>query len=159
MVFAGWRRDVGALLAAADALVLPSRVEPLGNVIIEAWSAGCPVVAAAVTGPRELIEDGVDGVLAPPEDAAALGAAIAGLLADPAWAPRSPPPGAPATRRSSPRRACWGCGDRFSGPSERERDTVPQREAAIALVTQREPYPPPSAAHRRDPPRCRDRRD
>ncbi len=86
VVFAGWRRDVGALLAAADALVLPSRVEPLGNVIIEAWSAGRPVVAAAVTGPRELIEDGEDGVLTPREDAAALGAAIAGLLADPARA-------------------------------------------------------------------------
>jgi glycosyltransferase involved in cell wall biosynthesis len=86
VVFAGWRRDVGALLAAADALVLPSRVEPLGNVIIEAWSAGCPVAAAAVDGPCELIEDGVDGVLAPREDVAALGAAIAGLLADPARA-------------------------------------------------------------------------
>ncbi len=86
VVFAGWRRDVGALLAAADALVLPSRVEPLGNVIIEAWSAGRPVVAAAVAGPRELIEDGADGVLVPPEDPTSLGAAIAGLLADPARA-------------------------------------------------------------------------
>lgn len=86
VVFAGWRRDVGALLAAADALVVPSRVEPLGNVIIEAWSAGCPVVAAAVEGPSELIEDGTDGMLVPREDAAGLAAALGAVLAEPARA-------------------------------------------------------------------------
>ena len=43
----GWRTDTASLLAAADLLVCPSRHEPLGNVVIEAWSAGRPVVAAA----------------------------------------------------------------------------------------------------------------
>ena len=79
----GWRSDTAALLAAADVLVCPSRHEPLGNVVIEAWSARRPVVAAAADGPRELITAGDDGLLVPPEDAAALGRAIASLLNDP----------------------------------------------------------------------------
>src|SRR5271166_2069712 len=56
----GWRADTGALLAASDLLVCPSRHEPLGNVVIEAWSARRPVVAAASEGPTELIRPGVD---------------------------------------------------------------------------------------------------
>ena len=68
----GWRTDTAALLAAADLLVCPSRHEPLGNVVIEAWSARRPVVAAAADGPRELIISGRDGLLVPPEDPSAL---------------------------------------------------------------------------------------
>ncbi len=79
----GWRSDTGALLAAADLLVCPSRHEPLGNVVIEAWSAARPVVAAASQGPRELIADGADGLLCPVEDPQALAAAIAAVLSDP----------------------------------------------------------------------------
>ena len=82
----GWRSDTAALLAAADLLVCPSRVEPLGNVVIEAWSAGRPVVAAAVDGPRELIAPGEHGMLVPPEDADALATAVADLLDAPARA-------------------------------------------------------------------------
>jgi glycosyltransferase involved in cell wall biosynthesis len=63
--FLGWREDVPALLAAADLLVCPSLHEPLGNVVIEAWSAGLPVVAAASDGPAALIEDDVNGMLVP----------------------------------------------------------------------------------------------
>ncbi len=79
----GWRTDTGPLLAAADMLVCPSRVEPLGNVIIEAWAAYRPVVAAAADGPRELITDSVHGVLTPIDDPAALAHAISGVLDDP----------------------------------------------------------------------------
>lgn len=86
VTFAGWRQDIGPLLAAADLLVCPSRCEPLGNVILEAWSAGCPVVASAVEGPRELIREGENGLLAAPENPAALARAIATVLADPARA-------------------------------------------------------------------------
>ena len=86
--FLGWRQDAGALLKAADVFVCPSRSEPLGNVVIEAWSATRPVVAAAAEGPRELIADGADGLLVPKEDAAALAGAIGALLADPARAAR-----------------------------------------------------------------------
>ena len=82
--FLGWRHDAGALLRAADLFVCSSRVEPLGNMVIEAWSAGCPVVAAAAAGPAELLRDGADGTVVPGEDAAALAEGIAALLGDPA---------------------------------------------------------------------------
>jgi glycosyltransferase involved in cell wall biosynthesis len=82
--FLGWRDDVPALLAAADFLVCPSRHEPLGNVVIEAWAASRAVVAASAAGPRELIADGESGLLVPVEDVASLAAAMARLSADPA---------------------------------------------------------------------------
>jgi glycosyltransferase involved in cell wall biosynthesis len=88
VIFAGWREDVAALLAASAFLVCPSRVEPLGNVIPEAWSAGRAVVASRVSGPAELIREGEDGLLVPPEDPEALAGALAALLADPALAAR-----------------------------------------------------------------------
>ena len=78
----GWRQDVGALLKAADLFVCSSRVEPLGNVVLEAWSAGCAVVAADADGPRELIRPGIDGLVCPREDAVALAEAIRTVLGD-----------------------------------------------------------------------------
>lgn len=80
--FLGWRDDQAALLASCDLLLCPSRQEPLGNVVLEAWSAMRPVIAAAVAGPSELIRHGHDGLLVPPEDAAALAAAASALLED-----------------------------------------------------------------------------
>ena len=80
--FLGWRDDALSLLEAADILVCPSRVEPLGNVILEAWVHRRPVVAAASTGPAGLITDGVDGLLVPMEDPDALAAALTELVAD-----------------------------------------------------------------------------
>lgn len=88
VAFLGWRQDAGALLKAADLFVCPSRHEPLGNVVLEAWSAACPVVAAAADGPTELIRDGADGVLVAKEDPDALAAAIMRLLTDHAAAAR-----------------------------------------------------------------------
>jgi glycosyltransferase involved in cell wall biosynthesis len=84
--FLGWRRDIGALLAAADMFICSSRHEPLGNIVLEAWSAAKPVIAAAAQGPSELINDRADGLLVPREDAPALAAAIAELTANPARA-------------------------------------------------------------------------
>ena len=81
--FLGWRDDVPALFAAADLFVCPSRHEPLGNVVIEAWAQGLPVIAAAAQGPCELIRDGSDGVLVPIDDHDALAAAIRRLLSEP----------------------------------------------------------------------------
>lgn len=63
--FLGWREDVPALMAGADFLVCPSLHEPLGNVVIEAWSAGLPVAATASAGPAALIEDEATGLLVP----------------------------------------------------------------------------------------------
>jgi glycosyltransferase involved in cell wall biosynthesis len=80
--FIGWRDDVPALLASADMLVCPSRHEPLGNVIIEGWAHGCPVVASSAAGPRWLIRHGLDGLLVPIDDAQALAAALRRLIED-----------------------------------------------------------------------------
>ena len=80
--FLGWRNDVAALLAAADVFVCSSRHEPFGNIVIEAWMYGAPIVAAASEGPSALIEDGVTGLLVPVEDAPALAKAIAHLAGD-----------------------------------------------------------------------------
>ncbi|MGE5202122.1 MAG: glycosyltransferase [Acidobacteriota bacterium] len=80
--FLGWREDTAALLAAADMLVCPSRREPLGNVVIEAWSAGVPVAATASEGPAALIHEGETGLLVPIEDSAALAAAIERIAGD-----------------------------------------------------------------------------
>jgi glycogen(starch) synthase len=76
-------REVPALLAGADVVVLPSRYEELGTALVEAMAAGRPVVASAVGGIPELVRDGVDGLLVPPGDPAALAGAIEKLLADP----------------------------------------------------------------------------
>ncbi|HET9148319.1 MAG TPA: glycosyltransferase, partial [Acetobacteraceae bacterium] len=78
----GWRSDTGALLRAADVFVSSSTHEPLGNMILEAFSAGVPVVAAAAEGPREIIRDSTDGLLVPLDDEAALAGVILALLAD-----------------------------------------------------------------------------
>lgn len=81
--FLGWRDDRSALLRAADVCLVPSRHEPFGNVVVNAWAYNVPVVAAASQGPGFLINDGVDGLKVPVDDAAALAAAINGILRDP----------------------------------------------------------------------------
>jgi glycosyltransferase involved in cell wall biosynthesis len=86
--FLGWRDDTAALLAAADLLVCPSRHEPLGNVVIEAWAAGVPVVATASEGPRALIADDQTGRLVPIDDAHALADVMRTVLGDRALAAR-----------------------------------------------------------------------
>jgi glycosyltransferase involved in cell wall biosynthesis len=82
--FLGWRTDAAALYRAADVCVFPSRYEPLGNVVIQAWAHGLPVVAAASQGPSALIKDGQDGLLVPVDDPVALAAGVKQLLDDPA---------------------------------------------------------------------------
>jgi glycosyltransferase involved in cell wall biosynthesis len=84
--FLGHREDVPALLASADAFVLPSRSEAFPNGAIEAMAAGIPVVACAVGGLLDLIQDGRTGLLVPPGDSNALAGALRGLIDDPARA-------------------------------------------------------------------------
>ena len=74
--FLGWRTDRSALLGAADVCVLPSRYEPFGTVILEAWAAGVPLVAARSAGPAATVADGETGLLVPIDDAAALADAL-----------------------------------------------------------------------------------
>ncbi len=80
ITFMGRRADVSAILADADIKVLSSRSEGLPAAIMEAMAAGLPVVATAVGGVPELVQDGVTGLLVSPDDAPALADALAVLL-------------------------------------------------------------------------------
>ena len=80
----GFTEDVGPVLAAADALAVPSTLpEPLGLVALEGAAAGLPVVASAAGGLPEVVRDGHTGLLVRPGDHAALAAALAELAGDP----------------------------------------------------------------------------
>jgi glycosyltransferase involved in cell wall biosynthesis len=72
--FLGFRADVPALLAGADAFVLPSAMEQQPLVLIEALGAGKPVVATDVGGVAEMVTGA--GIVVPPGDAAALARAL-----------------------------------------------------------------------------------
>jgi len=81
--FLGSRRDVPQILAVTDIVAHPSLQEGFSNAILEAMVAGRPVVAAAVGGTPEAIEDGRTGLLVPSDDSRALGDAIISLVAHP----------------------------------------------------------------------------
>ena len=74
------------LLAASDAFVLPSRHEPFGIVVLEAWAAGRPVIVSDVGGLQRLVARGSDGLVFESGDAEGLAGRMASLIADPAMA-------------------------------------------------------------------------
>jgi len=78
----GFRKDVLSLMHAADLFVLPSPAEPFGLSIVEAMALGKPVIACAQGGPLEIVQHESTGLLMPPSDPAAMGAAIQQLLQD-----------------------------------------------------------------------------
>lgn len=82
VVLAGLRPDARALMGAADAVVLSSWAEGLPLVALEALAAGTPLVATAVRGVRELVEDGRNALLVPPDDPQAMAAALRRVLGD-----------------------------------------------------------------------------
>lgn len=88
------REEIAAALAHAHALVVPSRREGLGMVALEALAVGRPVIASGVGGLVETVADGVDGILVPPDDPAALADALRRLPL--------PPPRGDAVRRHRP---------------------------------------------------------
>lgn len=71
------------VFGAADVVVVPSREEAFGMVVLEAWAAGRPVVASDIPAIRSAVRDGVDAVLVPVGDAAQLATAVSGLLDSP----------------------------------------------------------------------------
>lgn len=80
--FVGSRSDVPAVLADADAFVLPSLWEGLPMALLEAMAAGLPIVATSVAGTRQVLEDGRHGLLVPPGDATSLAAALDHIVRD-----------------------------------------------------------------------------
>jgi glycosyltransferase involved in cell wall biosynthesis len=81
--FLGWRGDVDAVLAALDVAVISSDREGTSLFALESMAAGVPLVSTDVGGPHDMLEHGVSALLFPTRDAAALAAALRGLLADP----------------------------------------------------------------------------
>ncbi|HZS34178.1 MAG TPA: glycosyltransferase [Methylomirabilota bacterium] len=79
---AGIRRDVAALMGAFDVLALTSLWEGLPRVIPQAMAAGVPIVASAVGGVTEVIEDGLTGLLVPPGAPDVLAGRLRELLLD-----------------------------------------------------------------------------
>ncbi len=89
IVFRGWQDDVGPVLRELDVLAVPSTaIDATPRVIIEAFSAGVPVVAYPSGGIPELIEDGCNGILTAVSSPASLAEAIRALLNNPAQAER-----------------------------------------------------------------------
>jgi glycosyltransferase involved in cell wall biosynthesis len=78
-----YRGTVDPYLAALDLFVLPSAWEALPLSLLEAMSCGLPILATAVGGTQQAVEDGVTGRVVPPGDEAALANALRDLLADP----------------------------------------------------------------------------
>lgn len=82
------RGQVVSVTAGALGLVVPSRVESFGIVLLEGWRAGVPVIATTHGGPADIVRDGVDGLLADPLDTPALAAALDRIAADAPFAAR-----------------------------------------------------------------------
>lgn len=79
----GARSDISAIMQALDLLIVNSTAEPFGLVILEAMACGTPVLAAAVDGIPEVIQQGVNGWLVAPGDERALTVSIAHLCREP----------------------------------------------------------------------------
>jgi glycosyltransferase involved in cell wall biosynthesis len=75
--------DVRALIGAAHVVVVPSWCEAMPRVLLEALAAGRPVIASAIAGCREAVDERVNGVLVPPRDSHALAAAMMSYLKRP----------------------------------------------------------------------------
>jgi len=82
-LFLGSRSDIPDILACCDIAILPSRAEGLSNAVLEYMASGLPTIVSRVGGNTELVEDGVTGLIVPPEDSAALSAALLKLLREP----------------------------------------------------------------------------
>jgi len=86
VTLAGWHTHdaLPGLLTAADVVVLPSVREQFGQVLVEGMACGLPAIAVDAFGPAEIVRDGETGWLVPPDDVAALAAALVAAVEDPA---------------------------------------------------------------------------
>jgi L-malate glycosyltransferase len=129
VVFAGLRTDVPALLSTFTVAVMPSLNEALSNVLLESMAAGAPVVATRVGGTPEAIQDGVNGLLVPPGEPAALAQAICHVIENRGLAARL----GDAARRS--------INERFSIA----RMVAATEELYVSLLDRRRPMAAPSS--------------
>ncbi len=81
--FLGWHKNPAAYMAACDVVCLPSTHETLGNVILEAWAVGKPVIASRSKGPSWFMKNERDGLLFDIEDVAGLQTAVTRLQSSP----------------------------------------------------------------------------
>ena len=82
VAFAGFVENVEDYLAAFDVFVYPSLYEGLGSSLLDAMAFGLPIAASNVGGIPEVVQDGVNGLLIPPQDSEALVGALRRLLGD-----------------------------------------------------------------------------
>jgi glycosyltransferase involved in cell wall biosynthesis len=113
--FLGFRSDVGELVQRCDVFVLPSLDEGLPLAVLEAMTAGKPVVVTRAGGTSEAVVDGVTGIVVEPRDPAALADAVRAVLADPELAARI---GAAGRARVRTRFSAEGMGDAVAGVYE-----------------------------------------
>jgi len=83
VVFTGYCEDIDEIMKAIDVLVLPSLWEGFGIVLIEAMSAGKPVITTSVSNMPEIVSQGIEGYLVPPDDENKLSQAFLKLIQDP----------------------------------------------------------------------------
>lgn len=82
VVKTGWQKDVRPYYGAADTLVFPSHREGFPNVVLEAGAMELPAIVTDINGSREIIQDGVTGVIIPPADTEKLTSAMRSWLTD-----------------------------------------------------------------------------
>jgi len=83
VIWTGWQDHPQNYYRMSDLMVCPSRHEPHGNVILEAWAYGTPILSTATAGGKELITPNVNGVLVPCQDVEQMARAMAEILEDP----------------------------------------------------------------------------
>lgn len=86
--FIGWVSEPAHHIAAADVFLMPSRHEPLGNILLEAWQAGVPSVSTRTDGPSWYMRDGVDGLMVDIDDDGQIAEALVQIRDDPVSAQR-----------------------------------------------------------------------
>ncbi|MCJ7500173.1 glycosyltransferase family 4 protein, partial [bacterium] len=82
-LFAGFREDLDRIMGCLDLVIHPALMEGLGVSLLQAASAGVPIVGTRVGGIPEIVRDGVNGYLVPPSDTPAVTQATLKVLGDP----------------------------------------------------------------------------